>query len=315
MFRTWLSGFKSRNKSKIESTLKMVFIALFIILLIYVMFFNNGQVSTNEQQIQTVYKPQETIISGSNIKEEEYKEDTNIVDVFVGYCNSGKVNEAYQLLTDECKQNLYPTVQDFKQKYCDRYFSEKKDYNLQSWVNKENRTTYQMRITQDILSSGEYQASGIYQDYITIVENGENKQININGYIQRKEINKVTNYEGIEIKVNKVDVYMDYEEYSLDITNHTKEVIMLDSMQQPKYTLRVITGDGNTHSVIPNSIRYIKLIANPGENRQIKIQFSKKYTSSSDSKYIEFSKIVKNYNEFIKNQTEYNNFTSMKVEL
>ena len=315
MFRRWFSGVKSRNKGKIELTIKMILIALVIMLLVYTMFSNNEKTSVNNEKAQTIYKPQETIISGSNIKEEEYKEDTNLVDIFVQYCNEGKVSQAYDILTDECKENLYPTLQDFKQKYCDKYFPEKKDYNLQSWVNRDNKTIYQMRITQDILSLGEYQSSGIYQDYITIVESDNNKKININGFIERKEINKNSNFEGIEIKVNKVDVYMDYEEYSLDLTNNTQNAIMLDSMVNPRYTLKIVSSDNNTFPVMLNSISYIKLIVNPEENKQIKIQFSKKYTNSSNLKYIEFSKIVKNYNEFIKNQTDYNDFISMKAEL
>lgn len=313
MFRKWLSGFIGKNKDKMKLVLKIVLVAAFVLYVFYFILSGSKNMSNNIDDGQTVYKPQETVISGSDLNEEKYKEDSNIVDVFVGYCNEGKVNEAYELLTDECKQNLYPKLEDFKQKYCDRYFATKKEYALQSWVKKGDTTTYQMRIMEDMLSSGKYQSGGTYQDYITIVEN-DNK-VNINGYIGRREINRNSNVEGLDINVIKVDVYMDYEEYTIKVTNNTENVIMLDSMKNPTYTLRLLGNDNNNYSVRTNSISYTELMVNPEEEREMKIQFNKKYTSDSGIKNILFSQVVKNYNEFIQNQAEYNDFTTVKVEL
>ena len=96
---------------------------------------------------------------------------------------------------------------------------------------------------------------------------------------------------------------------------NTENVVILDDMNYSKSSLAIISTDDRKSSVIPNSLSYIKLIANPGETKKIKIQFNKAYSNDEESEYMQFSKIVKNYNEFIKNQKEYNDFIEIKVEL
>lgn len=317
MFRKWLSGYYRRNKEKIELLMKVLVIVAFVVFIMSFIFKNssNKQTNINEDISQTTYKPKETIISGSDIKEERYEEDSNIIKLFVEYCNNGNVQEAYNILTDECKENLYPTLDKFKQKYCDRYFSEKREYSLQSWVNNGIYTTYQMRITNDILSTGIYQDGEAYQDYITIVNNGESEKININGYVGRNQIYKTTELEEINVVAERVDIYAEYEEYTIEVTNNTNNIIMLDSMQNPAYTLRISSDGDKNYAVRLNSINYSKLLVNPGETRKIKMEFSKKYGNSSVSKQIVFSKVVKNYNEFINNKSEYNDFTEIKVKV
>lgn len=314
MFQKWLSEFYRKNKEKIRLLGKVAFIVLIAVFIFYLAIKNNIRQSSmnNNYEPQTTYKPKETIISGNDVAEEKYQEDSKIVKEFVEYCNNGKTEEAYNLLTDGCKQNLYPTLEDFKQKYCDRYFNTKKEYSLQSWIKKGNNVTYQMRIMEDIISSGQYQSGGTYQDYITVLE--EEKKVNINGYIGKKEINKNTNLEGLNIDIVKVEVYMDYEEYTLKVTNNTQNVVMLDSMKNPTYTLRLVAS-GNSYPVRIKSISYTELIVNPDEEREMKIQFNKGYSSESNANSIMFSQIVRNYNDFMNNQAEYNDFKTVKAEI
>lgn len=315
MFRKWLSGFIDRNKEKIELTLKICLMVAVIITMIYLIIFGRkSKENVNIDQKQLVYKPEETIISGKDVSTEQYEEDSNLVETFIKYCNDGKVSEAYSLLTDECKQSLYHTQDNFKNLYCDRYFNTKKEFNLQSWVKKGNTVTYQIRLLDDILSSGEYQSNGVYQDYITIVNDGENEKININGYIGKESINKSAEVDGINIQVLEVDRYMDYEEYTCEVANNTDNVITLDSMQNPLYTINLQSDDGNNYQVRTNSINFIKLMANPDESKKFKIQFSRKYTSENKVSAILFSQVVKNYNVFLQNQAEYNDFTTIQID-
>lgn len=315
MFRRWISEFYRKYKNKIELLGKVIF-ATFIGIAMFYLLIKNGarEKGVTENKEQTIYKPQETVISGSNITEQKYKEDSNVVDNFVKYCNEGNIDEAYNLLTNECKENLYPKLEDFKLKYCDRYFKTKRDYNLQSWIKNGDIVIYQMRITEDMLSTGKYQ-SDAYQDYITVVNTENGQKLNINGYVCRKEINKSIRQEGLEINVIRVDVYMDYEEYTIKVINNTSKVIMLDSMKNSAYTLRLKSNSNTYYSSRASSLSYTKLIVNPQENRKMEIQFNKKYTMDSSIKSIIFSQIVRDYTKFIKNQTEYIDFVSIQVDL
>ena len=148
---------------------------------------------------------------------------------------------------------------------------------------------------------------------ITIVNDGDNQKININGYICKEIINKTNEKDGIVINVLEVNKYVDFEEYTLEVTNNTEKVIILDNMQNSMNSLRLVVNNNNSYPVILNSISYTELIVNPEENRQMKIQFDKKYSSEMEANSIVFSKVAKDYNEFIKNTANYNDFTTIEV--
>ena len=49
-----------------------------------------------------------------------------VIEQFVEYCNNGNVEEAYNLLSDECKDEMYKTLNDFKVSYYDQVFAGEK---------------------------------------------------------------------------------------------------------------------------------------------------------------------------------------------
>ena len=52
-----------------------------------------------------------------------------------------------------------------------------------------------------------------FQDYITI--ESENKKLNVNRYIERKELNKEQEINNIKFTIKYVDVFKDYEIYNI----------------------------------------------------------------------------------------------------
>jgi len=277
--------------------------------------FNNRSDNTNLSSKKEAYKPQQTVISGIDISDERYEQESNIVNDFIDNINNGKISEAYDLLSNECKEKLYPSLERFKTYYCDKYFNVKRTYNLQSWVNKGNKVTYKMRISEDLMTTGEYNSDGIYEDYVTIVEENGNKKLNINGYIGKKEINRTTEQEEIKAEVICVDIFNDYEEYTLKVTNNTANAIMLDSMIKPYHTLLLEKSDGNYDRIDINKLKYLDMLLYSNEERTIILKFNKQYTGSSEPLNICFTNIVKNYYEFKNNQDTYQDYASIKVNV
>ena len=62
-----------------------------------------------------------SVISGENITKGQADLLTTL-DTFVQYCNEGKINEAYNLLSDDCKAQMYTNVEDFKTRYYNHVF-------------------------------------------------------------------------------------------------------------------------------------------------------------------------------------------------
>lgn len=83
------------------------------------------------------------------------KETSNIINSFIDLCNDGSIQEAYELLSDDCKSVLYPDLQGFKQNYYDKMFNTKKLYSYQAITKNNNYYTYQVRFSEDILATRE----------------------------------------------------------------------------------------------------------------------------------------------------------------
>ena len=122
-----------------------------------------------------------------------------VIDEFFKYCNEQKIQEAYDLLTEECKDELYSSLQVFYETYYKEVINgEKKNISVENWVND----TYKVKISEDFLSTGKYSEENTIQDYITIKKDDNNEyKLNINGYIERKKQDKEDNYKNINVKV------------------------------------------------------------------------------------------------------------------
>ena len=106
------------------------------------------------------------------------KEAKKIIDNFVTYCNNGEIEEAYNLLSEECKEELFPDLETFKNNYHSKIFTDYKMYNLMAWINSDNCFTYKVEITEDILTTGGASELNI-EDYYTIVKNNNEYKLNI----------------------------------------------------------------------------------------------------------------------------------------
>ena len=92
------------------------------------------------------------VAGGDNLRGEKAIEVSSVISTFIDNCNNRKIEEAYNLLTDDCKQELYPTLETFKNNYVRRLFSIKKLYNIQLWMAEEGYT-YRVELRNDVLSS------------------------------------------------------------------------------------------------------------------------------------------------------------------
>ena len=104
-----------------------------------------------------------SLVSGENITNKKTQKDLNIINEFIEYCNNKNIDLAYNLLTEECKEVMFPTVQDFYNiYYLDIFNNGNKTYTVDNW----NGNVYQIRYSEDILASGNLQTENIKQDYI-----------------------------------------------------------------------------------------------------------------------------------------------------
>lgn len=323
MFRRWLSSFWKRNKGKITTYLKTCMVMIFGAYMVFIvinLFAETQKTSENKvDETKLVYKPTKTIASGKNISSEEYEEENNLVEVFIDNCNNQNVEEAYEMLTNDCKEDLFPDVETFKENYYNNIFTEKRVYNMQSWIVKENYHTYIVRFVNDALNTGIYKKDNVYQDYITIVNENDSKKISICNFIKNEKVNKTLDENQISISVTNKKEYMDYLVFVINVKNNSSKTIKLDAYERLD-GIKLKMNNGSNYPIDWNGFIMDNLIIKPGNNQKLQIRFNVPYGLNSIPKKIEFTNIVLDYNvynelEEYQDRIDYENKAKMEISL
>lgn len=317
-----LIRYYNQNKDKILKTiLIIVFIIGIIQLLNYLIKLKNEKnisklnVLTNyiNNDISQELVSDKSLISGQSVSSTKLKQDTDIINEFVENCNNQNFEGAYKLLTEECKEVMFPTLQDFYDIYYVSIFNnEKRIYTIENWTGN----IYQVRFTEDLLATGKITGNETKQDYITIINEDEDIKLNINSYIGRENSNIKTTHKDIEITVISVDKYMDYEEYNLSIKNNSSNAILLDTSDDAK-SVYLLDKNNMKYYFYNNEINTHKLVIESEFINKLTIKFNNPYISTRKINYLVFSKLVLNYEEYVelKQITDFNNFYEYRIEV
>ncbi len=228
-----------------------------------------------------------TAITKDVIEEEKNTEIVSIISDFVNKCNNKQLEEAYNMLSTECKQQVYPSIENFKKSYYDIVFSTQKEIDVKSWIIKNNIYTYKVSFTEDLMANKNAKQT---EDYYSIVkENAENK-LNINGFIGSRQINKEKMINNINIKIKKVYTYMEYEDYDIEINNNLNNKIILDTKEKTT-TMYIADSNGNKYYSKNYQLSKFDLEINAKSSKELNISFNKGYNSNVTVKKIGFLNI------------------------
>ena len=293
----------NRNKKEIWITLIAVIIIVSIIYYI-IQNVNNDEseslVASNDDDIDEVIdnlnsitlSSEESALTGSEASISEDKIST--IDKFIEYCNNQDVDSAYDLLSDECKDEMYSSVDTFKTNYYENIFGgEKKSVDVENWIND----IYKLNISDDLLSSGGYSSDGVIQDYITIVQDdNEEYKLNINGFIKRTYPSKSGETNGLTINIKEVNTYMDYEVYTYEIINQSGASVTLGDLNV-EYTTYLMDKNDVKYSAYLHELSSAQLELGIGQTKDIEIKYYSKYSSSKTIKYVFFNNVIFEDNE------------------
>ena len=293
----------NRNRRKIIVVLTAVAIIGLIIWRIINMGFETSiqnQVSNNldinnQTYDSIIVTSEKSAISNQKLQQSQ-NEEIQLIDKFTTLCNEGKVQEAYNLVSNECKDEMYENLKDFQQAYYNPiYKNGKKNVSVSNW----NKNIYKVQFDDDFLATGEYKTDNTIQDYITVVEDNEgNKKLNINNYIGRTLINKESNSDNINLKVLKRDTYMNYEYYTYEVINNRQEPIVLCDN---RYTESSYLEDNNNlkYTAYLNELSTGQLTFEKMETRQLKVKYYNEYNSNNSINKIVFPEIILNYEAYM----------------
>ncbi|MBO5413433.1 MAG: hypothetical protein J6A29_03940 [Clostridia bacterium] len=270
--------------------------------------------NNNSKYDTSTHNPNYSIISGGSVSQSTQNTVNKIIDNFMTSCNKGDVQTAYNLLSENCKEELYPTLEDFTKNYYMNNFKTNKQYSVQLW--SKEKLMYKIELYEDILSTGKVDTTTSRQDFFTIVkENGENK-LNISEYIGKKIIEKSTTKEGITITANYKNVYKDYEIYNITIKNSTNNNILLNSNESTK-TIYLKGENGAEYTAYIYEINSNVMELDSYNKITTNIKFNKQYSSNNGVSLIAFDDIILNAEEYenMKNKLEYKDRIKIQIEI
>ena len=273
---------------------------------------NNNQVNSSSKPIMGSSENKSNSSTNNNISNEKLIRD------FITYCNSHQIQNAYSLLSDECKDAVFfANIEYFKKNYVESIFTTNKILNIEKWV-ENNIITYRVRLTDDILSTGNIKGTtNAIEDYYTIVSTEDGKQkLNINGYIARNYINKKNQVDGINISILKKDIFKEYEQYEIKVENKTNNTIMLDSKEDVD-SIYLIGSNSSKYSGFTYELDEIKTVIPENTSKNITVRFNKIYSNKAIMKKMVFEDIILNYDNYNAslNKKDYKDRIAITIEM
>ena len=297
----------NQNKKKILITIAVIAFVIIIIQMINKMIQmqnerDKDKVAKNTIIASDITKPNQSIISDNKLTQKETEEKSNFIEQFVTKCNQHKVDEAYEMLTQDCKIELYPTKQIFISNYINQIFEQEVNYQLELWYSISNCHTYRITYNKgSLLQTGGQTSNSNYIDYITLIkQNGEYK-LNINQFIGRTEINRKGENSGIEIQVNNKSIYVDYEIYHMTVQNNTQKTILLNDRKSVNH-FKLIGKSNNIFTSVISEVPISSLTLNPQYRKTIDIKFNKIYMTESKVEAIQMENIYLDKEQYDTNQ-------------
>ena len=279
-------SFYNQNRRKIWVIL---IAAIIIIAIIYYLLYgitrdSNRNVSDSGSSINeisdklnsvTITTPK-SVISGTTVDANENKLKT--IDEFVEYCNNGQIEQAYNLLSDDCKKEIYSSQELFQNIYYNPLFSNgKKNVTMENWFSD----TYKVDFNEDFLATGKYTKENTKQDYITIVKQNDDYKLNINRFVGISNSGHTGSADGINIKLDNIAKYMDYEVYTFEVSNNTEHTIALGNLNEEK-SMYLADSNNLQYPAYNHELSDAEISVSSAQTKIVKIKYYSRYTSNKN---------------------------------
>lgn len=294
-----LVRFYNQNRKSIWRTILIIIAIIIFIRLLNYFTVKNSEVRSNTDGLKesnetnilqgSTYTSKKSAVSGTTIQKSKLNHIQELFDSFFDSCNNHNIENAYNMLTDDCKEVVYPTIESFEENYYNNLFEgNKKIYSFINW----HENTYYITLKDDILTSGKINSNdNIKNDYITVVDD----KLNIRSFIGKSQIEKNKVDKNIEMKVENKSTFMDYEIYNITITNKSDKTICLTSGENSD---DIYIQDKNKvkYGVVNNEFMNSQMYIDAGSTRNLSFKFYSSYVSDKKITQLVFKKINLNSN-------------------
>ncbi len=249
-----------------------------------------------KQERITTYEPHKSVMDSTSVPEKLKDPIENKINEFIKNCNEKKYDDAYEMLSKECRDNVFEDIDTFKE-YVDSVFDEKKIYNIQDFSNDSENGIYIYTVTilEDIMVTGLTNETGLetYEETFVFKNEDNDLKLSIRGFIDNKKVDKM--YEDNYIKIKVESVKIDYETmtYTINVRNKTDGVVVLDDQSGTKEISLNVDGEARKRYGM-----YLEpIVVNKGETKTFELTFMRFYDEKFEVKSLGFNdiRILKSY--------------------
>lgn len=276
--------FYRRNKRK-------VYIALIVIGIVIAVNTYLGYLQSLEPPT-TTYEPHNPAIYGDEVTDKNTKTTIEeAIGKYIDYCNEKDYQNAFNCLSDECKEYRFNNDLDRFKFYIDYIFDGKKVYSIQALSNKDNVYVYEVNIMEDMLATGLNNENSelVYNEYAVVTKKSDDVKFAVDGFISHEKMN--LEFEDDYMTANITDKYTTYDSvvYKFKVTNKSKYDIVLACKEEDKEFILSLNGDYRVFQEDAYSDK--EVIIQDESTKQFTVTFPKYYDETRKETEIIFNKI------------------------
>lgn len=274
-----LKNFWRKNKTKIIIAL---LIWLVIVIINYILKNINVEVTP-----KTTYEPHTAIMDDSKVPEKLQNPIEELISKYINYCNNKEYENAYNMLSYDCKTQLYPNIEDFKT-YIDNVFDEKKAYYIQDYSNEKDTYIYSVCIFEDMLATGltgsevEY-----YEEKFVIKNNNGVLELSIREYIGKQDVQNVYEDEYMKISIENMVQTYENQVYTVKITNRCVHPIVLANGSEAKEILLGLKNESRNVKDLPRG----GIVIYENQTKTYELKFTKFYDENETAEKLIFNAV------------------------
>lgn len=275
-------------------------IAIIIFIWIIILIINSYIKKHSTEELFSSYSPDSPIIADTDsMSDNRAKKNRELVEQYFTYCDNGDYENAYNMLSSDCKEVIYQNdISKFKE-YIDYIFNGKtnsKIYNLQNYSNKNGKYIYDITIFDDIVSTGNADNYDKFEDKIVILKQDKEYKISNQGYIGKTSKDK--SFEDTSVKIEYTELNESYtkKSYTFKFTNKTdKQMVISTGFGEEEITVTLSDGTKRKFANQDDG----PFTVEPGETKEIYVVFNVFYDEDNQPEEINFNTVyfLENYEQ------------------
>ena len=267
---------------------------LLIVVIIWAIIFFVNKIFSNkpiEYTAETSYEAHTAVINDSNQTPQKLQQPIeDLIDEYIGYCNEGNYQRAFDLLSDDCKEYAFNNdITEFMTHVLEKMPTEKV-HSIQNYSsikhNGENLYIYEIKYTDDFLATGLTNTDYSFtSENITFFEGKDGLEMNVGNFMYHKDIKSISENEYLKIDVIDKIVNYSIEEYEVTFTNRSEYTIVISDKQEKDEITLVLQNE------VRNRTDVADIILEPSESVTLKFTFPKFVDDGDVSKSLSFPAI------------------------